>query len=375
MLRDRLPTVPGGVGIPVTWSLAGLTDALSRDGSGALRRAVDRGIDGLGLLRPADRLAVELATSEQLVREVQAARALPAITPPAPDAQAWTCPRCGKVYVKMQYARQHATNADCKPRRVRRVVPAVEEPPPRDTGKKRRGTWLARTLRRLRVASGVRSGSHQWSCHDECSRCAPHPSCIAPRHDPCDSCLLLESQRLLHEASDVWDTVVYGPEEAGEGEGDGQGERGGTGDGGGRRAQRRRRRRGQRYKHQHVVVAGPWHDPRPAWAEVRLRQFLAEGRGRGGRVAVAVKRLLGGRLGHMDAAINDLLRMWYKDRVKGLLGIVKATCHVLEGGRRLIIGKARALLRAILQNSEGSLQAQCRRRSLVCTALRTLGRG
>ena len=204
-----------------------------------------------------------------------------------------------------------------------------------------------------------------------------HPSCIAPRHDPCDSCLLLESQRLLHEASDVWDTVVYGPEEAGEGEGegDGQGERGGTGDGGGRRAQRRRRRRGQRYKHQHVVVAGPWHDPRPAWAEVRLRQFLAEGRGRGGRVAVAVKRLLGGRLGHMDAAINDLLRMWYKDRVKGLLGIVKATCHVLEGGRRLIIGKARALLRAILQNSEGSLQAQCRRRSLVCTALRTLGRG
>ena len=130
VLRDRLPTVPGGVGIPVTWSLAGLTDALSRDGSGALRRAVDRGIDGLGLLRPADRLAVELATSEQLVREVQAARALPAITPPAPDAQAWTCPRCGKVYVKMQYARQHATNADCKPRRVRRVVPAVEEPPP-----------------------------------------------------------------------------------------------------------------------------------------------------------------------------------------------------------------------------------------------------
>ena len=43
-----------------------------------------------------------------------------------------------------------------------------------------------------------------------------------PRHDQCDSCLLLEShQRLLHEASDVWDTVVYGPDEAGEGEGEG----------------------------------------------------------------------------------------------------------------------------------------------------------
>ena len=80
----------------------------------------------------------------------------------------------------------------------------------------------------------------------------------------------------------------------------------------------------------------------------------------------------------MDAAIDDLLARWawYKDRVKGLLGIVRATCHVLEGGRRHI-GKARALLlRVILQNSdEGSLQAQCRRRSLVRTALRTTGRG
>jgi hypothetical protein len=103
-------------------SLGLTTDALSHDESGALRRAVDRGIDGLGLLRhPADQLAVKLATSEQLVREVQAARALPAITPPAPDAQAWACPRCDKVYMKMQYARQHASNADCKPKRVRRV--------------------------------------------------------------------------------------------------------------------------------------------------------------------------------------------------------------------------------------------------------------
>ncbi len=103
------------------------------------------------------------------------------------------------------------------------------------------------------------------------------------------------------------------------------------------------------------------------WADVRLRQFLAEGRGRGGRV---VERLLDCSL---DTAIDDLLRAWYKDRVKGLLGIVRATCHVLEGGRRHI-GKARALLRVILQNSEGSLQAQCRRRSLVRTALRTMGR-
>jgi hypothetical protein len=63
VLHDRLPTVPGGVGIPATWSLAGLSDALSRDESGALRRAVDRGIDGLGLLRPADQLAA--ATSER----------------------------------------------------------------------------------------------------------------------------------------------------------------------------------------------------------------------------------------------------------------------------------------------------------------------
>ncbi len=87
-----------------------------------------------------------------------------------------------------------------------------KRPAPRDTGKKRRGTWLARTLSRLRIASRVRSGLHQWSCHDECARCVPHP----PPGDPCDSCLLLESQRLLHEASDVWDTVVYGPKEAGE---------------------------------------------------------------------------------------------------------------------------------------------------------------
>jgi hypothetical protein len=85
----------------------------------------------------------------------------------------------------------------------------------------------------------------------------------------------------------------------------------------------------------------------------------AEGRGRGGRVIAAVKRLLDCSLGRVDAAIDDLLRAWYKDRVKGLLGTVRATCHVLEGGRRHI-GKARALLRVILQNSEGSLQAQCR---------------
>ena len=108
---------------------------------------------------------------------------------------------------------------------------------------------------------------------------------------------------------------------------------------------------------------------------MRLRQFLAEGRGRGGRFRAAVKRLLDCSLGRVDAAIDDLLRAWFKDRVKGLLGIVRATCHVLEGGRRHI-GKARALLRVILQNSsEGSLQAQCRRRSLVRTALRTMGRG
>ena len=75
-----------------------------------------------------------------------------------------------------------------------------------------------------------------------------------------------------------------------------------------------------------------------------------------------------------DPCDSCLLRAWYKDRVKGLLGIVKATCHVLEGGRRHI-GKVRALLRVILQNSEGSLQAQCRRRSLIHTALRTMGRG
>ena len=64
----------------------------------------------------------------------------------------------------------------------------------------------------------------------------------------------------------------------------------------------------------------------------------------GGRVIAAVKRLLDCSLGRVDAAIADLLRVWYKDRVKGLLGIVRATCHVLECGRRHI-GKARALLR------------------------------
>ncbi len=48
--------------------------------------------------------------------------------------------------MKMQYARQLASNADCKLKRVRRVVPAVEEARPPDTGKKQRGTWLARTF-------------------------------------------------------------------------------------------------------------------------------------------------------------------------------------------------------------------------------------
>ncbi len=57
----------------------------------------------------------------------------------------------------------------------------------------------------------------------------------------------------------------------------------------------------------------------------------------------AVKRLLDCSLGRVGAAIDDLLRAWYKDRVKGLLGVVRATCHVLEGGRRRI-GKARTLL-------------------------------
>jgi hypothetical protein len=53
---------------------------------------------------------------------------------------------------------------------------------------------------------------------------------------------------------------------------------------------------------------------------VRLRQFLAEGRGRGGRFIAAVKRLLDCSLGRVDESIDDLLRAWYKDRVKGLLG-------------------------------------------------------
>jgi hypothetical protein len=87
---------------------------LSRDESGALRRAVDRGIDALGLLRhPADRPARGLETGNERAAGAgsRAGRegSLPAIiTPPAPDPQAWTCPRCGKVYMKMQYARQHA---------------------------------------------------------------------------------------------------------------------------------------------------------------------------------------------------------------------------------------------------------------------------
>ncbi len=136
------------------------------------------------------------------------------------------------------------------------------------------------------------------------------------------------------------------------------GVRGGTGDGGvanGTRISTSRRRNG-------------------GTTLVRRGRFLAERLGRGGRVIAAVKRLLDCSLGRVDAAIDDLLRAWYKDRVKGLLGIVRATCRVLEGGRRHV-GKARALLRAILQNSEGMLQAQCRRRSLVCTSLRTMGRG
>ncbi len=53
---------------------------------------------------------------------------------------------------------------------------------------------------------------------------------------------------------------------------------------------------------------------------MRLRQFLAEGRGRGGRFIAAVKRLLDCSLGRVDESIDDLLRAWYKDRVKGLLG-------------------------------------------------------
>ena len=57
-----------------------------------------------------------------------------------------------------------------------------------------------------------------------------------------------------------------------------------------------------------------------AWADVWLRQLQAERHGRGGRrVIAAVKRLLDCSLGRVDAAIDDLLRAWYKDRVKGLL--------------------------------------------------------
>ena len=48
---------------------------------------------------------------------------------------------------------------------------------------------------------------------------------------------------------------------------------------------------------------------------MRLRQFLAEGHGRGRRVTAAVKRLLDCSFGRVDAAIDDLLRAWYKDRV------------------------------------------------------------
>jgi hypothetical protein len=52
--QDRPPIFAGGVAVPITWSLAGLTERLSRDDRGVLRRVADRGVDGLTLLRPAD---------------------------------------------------------------------------------------------------------------------------------------------------------------------------------------------------------------------------------------------------------------------------------------------------------------------------------
>jgi hypothetical protein len=77
----------------------------------------------------------------------------------------------------------------------------------------------------------------------------------------------------------------------------------------------RRRKRGTTIVRRGRTCGEPWHDHRPAWADVRLRQFLAEGHGRGGRFTAAVKRLLDCSFGRVDAAIDDLLRAWYKDRV------------------------------------------------------------
>ncbi len=56
--------------------------------------------------------------------------------------------------------------------------------------------------------------------------------------------------------------------------------------------------------------AEPWHDPRPGWAEARLRQFLAETPGDSRRVRAAVDRVLDPRLDLMDTAVDDVLRAW-----------------------------------------------------------------
>ena len=356
LYREYAPTGTGGQHIRYYWSLEGIALGLSTEEEHGLRRAVDRGLSGLELLGSDDRRAVELAVSAEMEAAARTARVLPDIVSPAQGDMPWACPRCRQLYKSLTHARRHADQGDCAPKK-QKAAEVVVKPPVDETGRVRRSTWLSQTLTRLRRAQGiVEDSALAWRSCDECDRCSG-------KQEPCDGCLLLECQKLVRTDIGTWQRVVYG------GDGDG-GEVGAGSEEGRSRGRGAATRRRARFVHQHDAAEGEWEDPRPGWAEDRLRCFV---RLQGGvNAACRVREALSQGVGSAQV-LEGLMAGRERHPAGGATGVALGACCTIAENRD--VERARALLVTVSVWCRGQVGAPvCRCRSLCETALRVLGR-
>jgi len=159
----------------------------------------------------------------------------------------------------------------------------------------------------------------------------------------------------------TWQRVVYG----------GDGGEGGAGSEGGRsRGRGAAARRRARFVHQHDAAEGEWEDPRPGWAEDRLRCFV---RLQGGvNAACRVREALAQGVGSAQV-LEGLVAGRERHPAGGATGVALGACCTIAQNRD--VERARALLTTVSVWCRGQVGAPvCRCRSLCETALRVLGR-
>ena len=161
----------------------------------------------------------------------------------------------------------------------------------------------------------------------------------------------------------TWQRVVYG------GDGDG-GEVGAGSEEGRSRGRGAATRRRARFVHQHDAAEGEWEDPRPGWAEDRLRCFV---RLQGGvNAACRVREALAHGVGSAQV-LEGLMAGRERHPAGGATGVALGACCTIAENRD--VERARALLVTVSVWCRGQVGAPvCRCRSLCETALRVLGR-